>query len=241
MKVVTVIGSGLIGRSWALVFISGGFSVKIYDKQPGMAASALSSIRTQELCGAFCLNHLLRARALLTSDHTSQVVFRSKFRYDSYLNTEPFNMISEAKHVGPGQYLDGRLLEEPQIFTCSNVITEVRASETAGYKAADPKSADSEVAGPEAASPETAGPKSADPEVANPKTAGARTAGPKTAGSEAENPKTAGPEAASSENGCRDARGFKTARLQTDDSVSAGPQVIESPQVLKMLFDTVSL
>ncbi|XP_072300261.1 lambda-crystallin homolog [Eucyclogobius newberryi] len=49
MKLVTIIGSGLIGRSWALVFISGGLSVKIYDKQPGMAASALSSIRQQVL------------------------------------------------------------------------------------------------------------------------------------------------------------------------------------------------
>ncbi|KAJ0070644.1 hypothetical protein NL108_017137 [Boleophthalmus pectinirostris] len=47
MKVVTIIGSGLIGRSWALVFISGGISVKIYDKQPGLASSALSSIRQQ--------------------------------------------------------------------------------------------------------------------------------------------------------------------------------------------------
>uniref|UniRef100_A0A3B4B3I4 L-gulonate 3-dehydrogenase n=1 Tax=Periophthalmus magnuspinnatus TaxID=409849 RepID=A0A3B4B3I4_9GOBI len=46
-KVLCVCCSGLIGRSWALVFISGGLSVKIYDKQPGMAASALSSIRCQ--------------------------------------------------------------------------------------------------------------------------------------------------------------------------------------------------
>uniref|UniRef100_A0A8C6TQM0 Crystallin, lambda 1 n=1 Tax=Neogobius melanostomus TaxID=47308 RepID=A0A8C6TQM0_9GOBI len=38
--------SGLIGRSWALVFISGGFSVRIYDAQPGMASSALHSIRS---------------------------------------------------------------------------------------------------------------------------------------------------------------------------------------------------
>lgn len=47
MKVITIIGSGLIGRSWALVFISGGFSVKIYDKEPGMACSAVSSLRQQ--------------------------------------------------------------------------------------------------------------------------------------------------------------------------------------------------
>lgn len=47
MKIITIIGSGLIGRSWALVFISGGFTVKIYDKEPGMASSAVASIRQQ--------------------------------------------------------------------------------------------------------------------------------------------------------------------------------------------------
>lgn len=47
MKVVSIIGSGLIGRSWALVFISGGLSVKIYDKVPGAASSAVDSLRQQ--------------------------------------------------------------------------------------------------------------------------------------------------------------------------------------------------
>ncbi|XP_061923412.1 lambda-crystallin homolog [Entelurus aequoreus] len=47
MKMITVIGSGLIGRSWAMVFASGGYSVKIYDKQPGQAVSAITEIRKQ--------------------------------------------------------------------------------------------------------------------------------------------------------------------------------------------------
>lgn len=47
MKIITIIGSGLIGCSWATVFISGGYIVKIYDNQPGMAANAISSIRQQ--------------------------------------------------------------------------------------------------------------------------------------------------------------------------------------------------
>ncbi|KAI3356055.1 hypothetical protein L3Q82_017321, partial [Scortum barcoo] len=38
---------GLIGRSWAMVFISGGYSVKIYDNQPGQAAKAITEIRKQ--------------------------------------------------------------------------------------------------------------------------------------------------------------------------------------------------
>ncbi|XP_076603167.1 lambda-crystallin homolog [Chaetodon auriga] len=47
MKIISVIGSGLIGRSWAMVFISGGFNVKIYDNQPGQAAKAITEIRRQ--------------------------------------------------------------------------------------------------------------------------------------------------------------------------------------------------
>lgn len=47
MTVVTIIGSGLIGRSWALVFISGGISVKLYDKDPGGASSAVDTLREQ--------------------------------------------------------------------------------------------------------------------------------------------------------------------------------------------------
>ncbi|XP_027879936.1 lambda-crystallin homolog [Xiphophorus couchianus] len=58
LKTITVIGSGLIGRSWAMVFISGGYQVKIYDNQPGQAARAITEIRKQtvELEGA----HMLR-------------------------------------------------------------------------------------------------------------------------------------------------------------------------------------
>lgn len=44
--------SGLIGRSWAMVFISGGYKVKIYDNQPGQAAKAITEIRSaQHLMG----------------------------------------------------------------------------------------------------------------------------------------------------------------------------------------------
>lgn len=49
MRVITVIGSGLIGRSWAMVFISGGYTVKIYDNQEGQAAKAITEIRKQLL------------------------------------------------------------------------------------------------------------------------------------------------------------------------------------------------
>ncbi|XP_015219717.1 lambda-crystallin homolog [Lepisosteus oculatus] len=46
-KTIAVIGSGLIGRSWAMVFVSGGYRVKIYDNQPGQATCAVEEIRTQ--------------------------------------------------------------------------------------------------------------------------------------------------------------------------------------------------
>lgn len=45
--IITVIGSGLIGRSWAMVFISGGYRVKIYDNQPGQATKAIIEVRKQ--------------------------------------------------------------------------------------------------------------------------------------------------------------------------------------------------
>nr|XP_057939081.1 lambda-crystallin homolog isoform X4 [Doryrhamphus excisus] len=47
MKTITVIGSGLIGRSWAMVFASGGYSVKMYDNQPGQADKAVTELRKQ--------------------------------------------------------------------------------------------------------------------------------------------------------------------------------------------------
>ncbi|KAF4087268.1 hypothetical protein AMELA_G00093460 [Ameiurus melas] len=46
-KIITVVGSGLIGRSWAMVFLSGGYRVKIYDNQPGQASRAIAEIRKQ--------------------------------------------------------------------------------------------------------------------------------------------------------------------------------------------------
>ncbi|XP_020487643.1 lambda-crystallin homolog [Labrus bergylta] len=64
MKIITVVGSGLIGRSWSMVFISGGYSVKIYDNQPGQSANAIKEIRKQleELEGA----HMLRGELTAT-------------------------------------------------------------------------------------------------------------------------------------------------------------------------------
>ncbi|GLD65812.1 lambda-crystallin homolog [Lates japonicus] len=68
MKSITVIGSGLIGRSWAMVFASGGYSVKIYDNQPGQAAKAITEIRKQleELEEAHMLRGELTAMQQLT-------------------------------------------------------------------------------------------------------------------------------------------------------------------------------
>uniref|UniRef100_A0AAY5JWY9 L-gulonate 3-dehydrogenase n=1 Tax=Esox lucius TaxID=8010 RepID=A0AAY5JWY9_ESOLU len=46
-KIISVIGSGLIGRSWAMVFMSGGYRVKVYDNKPGQAARAIQDVRKQ--------------------------------------------------------------------------------------------------------------------------------------------------------------------------------------------------
>uniref|UniRef100_A0A8C5E754 Crystallin, lambda 1 n=1 Tax=Gouania willdenowi TaxID=441366 RepID=A0A8C5E754_GOUWI len=54
---------GLIGRSWAMVFASGGYTVKIYDNQPGQSAKAITEIRKQleELEEAHMLRGQLKA------------------------------------------------------------------------------------------------------------------------------------------------------------------------------------
>ena len=45
MEKVAIIGSGLIGRAWAMVFARAGHSVKLYDTAPGAAEKALGLIR----------------------------------------------------------------------------------------------------------------------------------------------------------------------------------------------------
>lgn len=45
MEKVAIIGSGLIGRAWAMVFARAGHSVKLYDAAPGAAEKALALIR----------------------------------------------------------------------------------------------------------------------------------------------------------------------------------------------------
>jgi 3-hydroxyacyl-CoA dehydrogenase len=44
MEKIAIIGSGLIGRAWAMVFARAGHPVKLYDAAPGAAASALGLI-----------------------------------------------------------------------------------------------------------------------------------------------------------------------------------------------------
>ncbi|XP_057563326.1 lambda-crystallin homolog isoform X2 [Hippopotamus amphibius kiboko] len=44
---VAVIGSGLIGRSWAMLFTSAGFKVKLYDIEQRQVTDALHSIRKE--------------------------------------------------------------------------------------------------------------------------------------------------------------------------------------------------
>jgi L-gulonate 3-dehydrogenase len=45
MEKVAIIGSGLIGRAWAMVFARAGHPVKLYDAAPGAADKALALIR----------------------------------------------------------------------------------------------------------------------------------------------------------------------------------------------------
>jgi L-gulonate 3-dehydrogenase len=45
MPRVAIVGSGLIGGSWAIVFASGGWEVALYDAAPGAADKALGRVR----------------------------------------------------------------------------------------------------------------------------------------------------------------------------------------------------
>ncbi|XP_040844290.1 lambda-crystallin homolog [Ochotona curzoniae] len=44
---VLIVGSGLIGRSWAMLFASGGFKVKLYDIEQQQITNALENIRKE--------------------------------------------------------------------------------------------------------------------------------------------------------------------------------------------------
>ena len=46
-QAVAVVGAGLVGGGWAIVFARGGLSVRLFDAQPGAAASALRLIKEQ--------------------------------------------------------------------------------------------------------------------------------------------------------------------------------------------------
>ena len=46
-QAVAVVGAGLVGSGWAIVFARGGLSVRLFDAQPGAAGSALRTITEQ--------------------------------------------------------------------------------------------------------------------------------------------------------------------------------------------------
>ncbi|XP_070568564.1 lambda-crystallin-like [Ptychodera flava] len=46
---IGIVGSGLIGQSWAMLFASAGYSVHLYDIDPSLVANAMDKIKTQLL------------------------------------------------------------------------------------------------------------------------------------------------------------------------------------------------
>ncbi len=46
-QAVAVVGTGLVGSGWAIVFARGGLTVRLFDAQPGAGASALRTIEEQ--------------------------------------------------------------------------------------------------------------------------------------------------------------------------------------------------
>ncbi|XP_030641856.1 lambda-crystallin homolog isoform X1 [Chanos chanos] len=113
-KIITVIGSGLIGRSWAMVFLSGGYKVKIYDNQPGQAEKAIIEIRKQleELQHAQMLRGSLTAAqqlSLLSSyDDLAQALEGAFFVQESVfeeLGAKQSVFQAVEQHVGEGVVL----------------------------------------------------------------------------------------------------------------------------------------
>uniref|UniRef100_A0A4W4HHY7 L-gulonate 3-dehydrogenase n=1 Tax=Electrophorus electricus TaxID=8005 RepID=A0A4W4HHY7_ELEEL len=105
--------SGLIGRSWAMVFLSGGYKVKLYDSQPGQASKAITEIRSVlELQEAQMLRGKLSASeqlALLSShDDLSQALEGAFFVQECvYEDLETKQAVFQAveRHVGEGVVL----------------------------------------------------------------------------------------------------------------------------------------
>ena len=44
MEKIAIIGSGLIGRAWAMVFARAGHQVKMYDTAPGAVSRAIGLV-----------------------------------------------------------------------------------------------------------------------------------------------------------------------------------------------------
>ena len=51
MERIAVVGAGLIGRAWAMVFARAGCSVALWDKLPGVAEAAMEPIRARLAAG----------------------------------------------------------------------------------------------------------------------------------------------------------------------------------------------
>ncbi|XP_041462515.1 lambda-crystallin homolog [Lytechinus variegatus] len=62
---ISIVGSGLIGRSWAMIFASAGYNVTIFDIEPSQVSNALKLIKEQleELTASGMLRGTLSAEA----------------------------------------------------------------------------------------------------------------------------------------------------------------------------------
>uniref|UniRef100_A0AAY4DS65 L-gulonate 3-dehydrogenase n=1 Tax=Denticeps clupeoides TaxID=299321 RepID=A0AAY4DS65_9TELE len=122
---------GLIGRSWAMVFLSGGYKVKIYDNQPGQAAKAIMEIRKQleELQQSHMLRGSLSATeqlALLSSHDDLALALEGAFfvQESIFEDLEAKQSVFKAleTHVGEGVVLSS----STSCLMPSNVFSRVQ-------------------------------------------------------------------------------------------------------------------
>ena len=74
---VAIIGAGLIGRSWAIVFARSGFQVKLWDQFPHQTAAALTFIAERlPLFGRYLLGFEVASVVLLVAAVVTFPVFR---------------------------------------------------------------------------------------------------------------------------------------------------------------------
>ncbi len=128
MPRVAMIGAGLIGRSWAIVFASGGWDVALHDAAPGAAQAALGLV-------ADGLQHLA-AQGLIGDAKGAAARVRAATSLADALDGVSYVQESVAENVDAKRAIFAELdrLAPPDAILASSTSTIVASSFTEGLK-----------------------------------------------------------------------------------------------------------